>query len=305
MNIIITSDNIKTKSFNLNKFSASLLILLFFSIILFTSMIIGYFFLKYSVNNQTPFLKKSLNLVIQQEVHSSRKLVDLNLKIMRENLSAFENRITTLEFLSYKLAESSGINVNRFKKTIDQNSNSHKSSGVISMSESLFDNKKYKMIDNKIKNLDDSYAFLEQFFYKKKSENKTYPSGIPIKKGSRSSNFGWRIDPFTKVKTFHEGTDFVAKTGEPILAAAGGFVVFSGSHYQYGNMIDIDHGNGLSTRYAHADKLLVNVGQLVLPGEKIALVGSTGRSTGPHLHYEIRMNNIPRNPNKYLSKKRK
>ena len=105
MNIIITSDNIKTKSFNLNKFSASLLILLFFSIILFTSMILGYLFLKYSVNNQTPFLKKSFNLVIQQEVHSSRKLVDLNLKIMRENLSAFENRITTLEFLSYKLAE--------------------------------------------------------------------------------------------------------------------------------------------------------------------------------------------------------
>ena len=305
MNIIITSDNIKTKSFNLNKFSASLLTLLFFLIILFTSMIIGYFFLKYSVNNQTPFLKKSLNLVIQQEVNSSRKLVDLNLKIMRENLSTFENRITTLEFLSYKLAESSGINLKSFKKIIDQNSKNHKSSEVISMSESLFDNKKYKMIDNKIKNLDDSYAFLEQFFYKKKSENKTYPSGIPIKKGSRSSNFGWRIDPFTKVKTFHEGTDFVAKTGEPILAAAGGFVIFSGAHYQYGNMIDIDHGNGLSTRYAHADKLLVNVGQLVLPGEKIALVGSTGRSTGPHLHYEIRMNNIPRNPNRYLSKKRK
>ena len=305
MNIIITSDNIKTKSFNLNKFSASILTLLFFLIILFTSMILSYFFLKYSVNNQTPFLKKSLNLVIQQEVQSSRKLVDLNLKIMRENLSAFENRITTLEFLSYKLAESSGINLNSFKKIIDQNSNNHKNSEVISMSESLFDNKKYKMIDNKIKNLDDSYAFLEQFFYKKKSENKAYPSGVPIKKGSRSSNFGWRIDPFTKVKTFHEGTDFVAKTGEPILAAAGGFVIFSGSHYQYGNMIDLDHGNGLTTRYAHADKLLVNVGQLVLPGEKIALVGSTGRSTGPHLHYEIRMNNIPRNPNRYLSKKRK
>ena len=173
------------------------------------------------------------------------------------------------------------------------------------MSESLFDSQKYKLINNKIKNLDDSYVFLEQFFYKKNSENKTYPSGVPIKKGSRSSNFGWRIDPFTKIKTFHEGTDFVAKTGEPILAAAGGFVIFAGSHYQYGKMIDIDHGNGLSTRYAHANKLLVNVGQLVLPGEKIALVGSTGRSTGPHLHYEIRMNNIPRNPNRYLSKKRK
>ena len=224
---------------------------------------------------------------------------------MRENLISFENRIKNLELLSYKIAESSGINLKSFKKTINQNSNRHENSEVISMSESLFDNKKYKIIDNKIKNLDDSYAFLEQVYYKKNSENQTYPSGIPIKKGSRSSNFGWRIDPFTKIKTFHEGTDFVAKTGEPILAAAGGFVIFAGSHYQYGKMIDIDHGNGLSTRYAHANKLLVNVGQLVLPGEKIALVGSTGRSTGPHLHYEIRMNNTPRNPNRYLSKKRK
>ena len=305
MNIIITSENSKTKSFNLNKFSISLFTISFLLIILLISLIISYAFLKYSVSNQTPFLKESLNLVIKQEVQDSRKLVDLNLKIMRENLISFENRIKNLELLSYKIAESSGINLKSFKKTINQNSNRHENSEVISMSESLFDNKKYKIIDNKIKNLDDSYVFLEQVYYKKNSENQTYPSGIPIKKGSRSSNFGWRIDPFTKIKTFHEGTDFVAKTGEPILAAAGGFVIFAGSHYQYGKMIDIDHGNGLSTRYAHANKLLVNVGQLVLPGEKIALVGSTGRSTGPHLHYEIRMNNTPRNPNRYLSKKRK
>ena len=305
MNIIITSENSKTKSFNLNKFSISLFTISIFLIILLISLVISYAFLKYSVSNQTPFLKKSLNLVIKQEVQDSRKLVDLNLKIMRENLISFENRIKNLELLSYKIAESSGINLKSFKKTINHNSNRHENSEVISMSESLFDNKKYKVIDNKIKNLDDSYVFLEQVYYKKNSENQTYPSGIPIKKGSRSSNFGWRIDPFTKIKTFHEGTDFVAKTGEPILAAAGGFVIFAGSHYQYGKMIDIDHGNGLSTRYAHANKLLVNVGQLVLPGEKIALVGSTGRSTGPHLHYEVRMNNTPRNPNKYLSKKRK
>ena len=305
MNIIITSENSKTKSFNLNKFSISLFTISFLLIILLISLIISYAFLKYSVSNQTPFLKESLNLVIKQEVQDSRKLVDLNLKIMRENLISFENRIKNLELLSYKIAESSGINLKSFKKTINQNSSRHENSEVISMSESLFDNKKYKVIDNKIKNLDDSYVFLEQVYYKKNSENQTYPSGIPIKKGSRSSNFGWRIDPFTKIKTFHEGTDFVAKTGEPILAAAGGFVIFAGSHYQYGKMIDIDHGNGLSTRYAHANKLLVNVGQLVLPGEKIALVGSTGRSTGPHLHYEIRLNNTPRNPNRYLSKKRK
>ena len=95
MNIIITSENSKTKSFNLNKFSISLFTISIFIIILLISLVISYAFLKYSVSNQTPFLKKSLNLVIKQEVQDSRKLVDLNLKIMRENLSAFENRIIT------------------------------------------------------------------------------------------------------------------------------------------------------------------------------------------------------------------
>ena len=116
MNIIITSDNIKTKSFNLNKFSISLFTISFFLIILLISLAISYVFLKYSVNNQTPFLKESLNLVIKQEVQDSRKLVDLNLKIMSENLVSFENRIKNLELLSHKIAESSGINLKSFKK---------------------------------------------------------------------------------------------------------------------------------------------------------------------------------------------
>ena len=138
---------------------------------------------------------------------------------MRENLISFENRIKNLELLSYKIAESSGINLKSFKKQLIRIAVGYENSEVISMSESLFDNIKYKVIDNKIKNLDDSYVFLEQVYYKKNSENQTYPSGIPIKKVVGLQNFGWRIDPFDKIKTFHEGTDFVAKTGEPILAA--------------------------------------------------------------------------------------
>ena len=92
--------------------------------------------------------------------------MDLNLKIMRENLISFENRIKSLEFLSYKIAESSGINLKSFKKTINQNIDKHKNSEVISMSESLFDSKKYKLINNKIKNLDDSYVFRTVFIKK-------------------------------------------------------------------------------------------------------------------------------------------
>ena len=129
------------------------------------------------------------------------------------------------------------------------------------------------------------------------------PNRIPIHKGWYSSNFGWRIDPFTKKRAFHEGVDFIAPPGSYILAAGGGVVVFSSFHPQYGNMIEIDHGNGLVTRYAHALKLKAKVGQVVVRGQKIAIVGSTGRSTGLHLHFEVRRYGKPQDPMKYLKGK--
>ena len=126
------------------------------------------------------------------------------------------------------------------------------------------------------------------------------PRGMPVEGGFYSSNFGWRIDPFTGLNAFHEGIDFMAEEGTPILAAAGGVVVYAGFHPQYGNMIEIDHGNDLVTRYAHASKLLVKVGDVVLRGSKIAEVGNTGRSTGTHLHFEVRYRGVAQNPARFL-----
>jgi murein DD-endopeptidase MepM/ murein hydrolase activator NlpD len=98
----------------------------------------------------------------------------------------------------------------------------------------------------------------------------------------------------------HEGIDFIAETGTPIVAAAAGIVVTSEFHPQYGNVIEIDHGNDLLTRYAHASKLLVKHGAIVKRGQKIAEVGSTGRSTGPHLHFEVRYKGAAQNPSRFL-----
>jgi murein DD-endopeptidase MepM/ murein hydrolase activator NlpD len=99
---------------------------------------------------------------------------------------------------------------------------------------------------------------------------------------------------------FHEGLDFSAEVGTPILAAAGGAVIFAAMHPQYGKMVEIDHGNNLVTRYAHASKLLVKVGDVVLRGSKIAEVGNTGRSTGTHLHFEVRHGGVAQNPARFL-----
>jgi len=126
------------------------------------------------------------------------------------------------------------------------------------------------------------------------------PSGMPVVSGQFSSNFGWRIDPFTGRSTFHDGVDFFAETGTPIVAAASGVVTVAEYHAQYGNMVEIDHGNDLVTRYAHASALHVKVGDVVRRGHRIADVGSTGRSTGPHLHFEVRHRGLAQNPNRFL-----
>jgi murein DD-endopeptidase MepM/ murein hydrolase activator NlpD len=127
------------------------------------------------------------------------------------------------------------------------------------------------------------------------------PTRRPIAGGELSSPFGNRIDPLNGGRAFHAGLDFSAPHGTVIVAAAGGSVAYAGFRADYGWTVEIDHGNGLATRYAHASRLLVAAGALVMPGERIALVGSTGRSTGPHLHFEVLRDGAQVNPRRYLA----
>lgn len=128
------------------------------------------------------------------------------------------------------------------------------------------------------------------------------PNSSPVRAGYNSSSYGWRIDPFNGHKAFHEGLDFPADSGTPILAAADGIVTAAEQTPDYGNIVKIQHGSGLETRYAHASKILVHVGDRVTKGQQVALVGNTGRSTGPHLHYEIRLNGNALDPRQYLNR---
>jgi murein DD-endopeptidase MepM/ murein hydrolase activator NlpD len=146
----------------------------------------------------------------------------------------------------------------------------------------------------------DSLNVLEALTLREQVKQSAFPSLHPVAAGWFSSNYGWRLDPFSGKEAMHEGVDFMAEAGTPIKAAAGGVVVYSDYHPQYGNMIAVDHGNGLISRYAHASKRLAKVGDIVPQGQKIGEVGSTGRSTGPHLHFEILSNGAPQNPVRYL-----
>lgn len=129
----------------------------------------------------------------------------------------------------------------------------------------------------------------------------TVPNRPPVLNVELGSPFGNRIDPITGAIAFHPGLDFAAPPGTDILAAGGGRVRFAGFQNELGNVVEIDHGNGLVSRYAHASRLFVKQGDIVAPGQKISAVGSTGRSTGPHLHFEVLNNGRYVDPMKYLS----
>jgi murein DD-endopeptidase MepM/ murein hydrolase activator NlpD len=122
-----------------------------------------------------------------------------------------------------------------------------------------------------------------------------------VSQGFVGSGYGMRFDPFTGQQSMHAGLDFPAPVGTPILAAAGGVVVVAEPNPDFGNMIEIDHGKGLATMYAHTSRMLVKNGDIVRKGQRIAEVGTTGRSTGPHLHFEVHVNGVPQNPAKYLA----
>ena len=155
-------------------------------------------------------------------------------------------------------------------------------------------------LKRKVDQRTDQLSVLDALLIQNSASLKFLPSLPPIVDGWYSSNFGYRIDPFTGQQSYHEGIDFPAEVGTPIVAAASGKVILAETQREYGKMIELDHGNGLVSRYAHASTLNVHEGDLVVRGQRIAAVGSTGRSTGPHLHFEVRLNGVPQNPARFL-----
>jgi len=162
--------------------------------------------------------------------------------------------------------------------------------------------KTLEMLMGNIKVREEIYNKMEAMLLKQSVLKETLPSLYPVDVPYTSSSYGWRMDPILGKRAFHEGIDFSAAHGEPIYATAGGIVKKASRSGAYGNLITINHGGGLQTRYAHISKILVKKGDIVKKEDLIAYVGNTGRSTGPHLHYEIRLNKHSLDPKQYLKR---
>jgi len=162
-----------------------------------------------------------------------------------------------------------------------------------------------KLLNEEITYEEKQLSMLESLMLGHHIQSMSYLSGKPIKKGWLSSYFGTRKDPFTGRAAQHKGVDFAGKDNAEIIATAAGVVSWSGKRSGYGNLLEIDHGKGIKTRYGHNKVLLVSAGDVVSKGQVIARMGSTGRSTGPHVHYEILRNNQQINPIKFIYRKAK
>ncbi len=157
-------------------------------------------------------------------------------------------------------------------------------------------------LEHKIQDREQQLRLLDQVSSRQKLEDELYLEGRPITWGWLSSRYGYRSDPFTGKRTWHAGVDLAGKDGSDIISVAGGVVSYAGERHGYGNLVEIDHGDGLITRYAHCKTIKVNVGDVIQKGQVLALMGSTGRSTGPHVHFEVIRNGKSENPETYIKR---
>jgi murein DD-endopeptidase MepM/ murein hydrolase activator NlpD len=157
-------------------------------------------------------------------------------------------------------------------------------------------------LDSEMADREQKLSVLESLLMSRSLHERVMPSGRPIAEGWLSSKYGKRNDPFTGKQDFHKGLDFAGKKGSEVIVVGDGVVSWAGKRTGYGNLIEVNHGNGYITRYGHNERHLVEVGEKVKKGQQIALMGSTGRSTGPHVHFEVLQNGKTVNPSKYIGK---
>ncbi len=244
-----------------------------------------------------PIIGSLVRLVVKDEFEQRDRFMRENLDVLARKLGEMQAKLTQLESLGERVSGLAGISAADIKNKPGQGG------ALVSGRPLTMDELQVTLADlgRLTDQRTDLLTVLESRLFDQKMRSMMVPTQKPVLVGSLGSEFGWRIDPITGHSALHTGLDFQADSGTPILAAAGGVVVAQEYHPEYGNMVEIDHGNDLVTRYAHASAVFVKKGDLVKRGQQIAAVGTTGRSTGAHLHFEVLVLGVPQDPQKFLT----
>jgi murein DD-endopeptidase MepM/ murein hydrolase activator NlpD len=266
------------------------------------AFVISYLGVRHAAELKLPLLQSLLLSAQQAESERNQDFLRQNLNAMAVKLGEMQAQLMRLDALGERLSTVAGVRPSDFRFGEIPGRGGAAVVSVPMHDLSLGDfSRQLDFLARQTETRSDLYGVLESQLLDARVKQKLTPAALPVTFGSwNASGFGWRIDPITGQMALHEGIDFIAETGTPILAAAAGVVITAEFQHAYGNMVEIDHGGDLVTRYAHASKILVKVGQLVKSAEKIAEVGNTGRSTGSHLHFEVRHKGVAQNPARFL-----
>lgn len=257
--------------------------------------------LRFAADLKIPLVHRLVLAVQQGESERSREFMQQNLNAMAVRIGEMQAQLTRLDALGERLSTMAGLRPQDFRFSETPGLGGAQSSSLPPQNLTLTQfNEKLSMLSRQMESRTDMLGILEAQLFEQAVKKKAMPTMMPVNAQYNASTFGMRIDPFSGQQTMHEGIDFITDAGTPVVAAAGGVVQFAGFHPQYGYMVDIDHGNDLVTRYAHLSKVLVKEGEVLQRGRRIADSGSTGRSTGPHLHFEVRFRGAAQNPAKFL-----
>ena len=253
-------------------------------------------------NNNHALVQKWQEEIYQQQVSlkNIQEESDANVDALSSRLGLLQAHVMRLDALGRKLINMAKIDQGEFDfdntpalggpETIEQ-----KAEQPLELSQAI------NQLSLELENRENQLQVLENLVMNENLQKEVQPSGRPIKKGWLSSYYGMRTHPLSGRKEMHKGIDFASKMGGEVIAVAKGVVTYAGKKYGYGKVIDIAHGNGYTTRYAHNSRLLVSIGDTVEKGFQIAEIGSSGRSTGPHVHFEVLKNGQQINPTKFIN----
>jgi len=302
MQILITDSSlVRTRALHFKRWQIGLAALLLAVMLMMISGAVYHFVFLTAAREGWPVVSQLVKLMVRDEIAQRERFMRENLDAMAQRVGEMQAKLVKLETLSERVTGLAGVKADELKALPARARGGQGGPFVPLGRPSLTElNEAIDRLDERTDIGNDLFTLVESRLFEARLQSLLVPSSAPIE-GPVGSGYGFRLDPITGRAALHTGLDFPAEVGAPIHAAAGGMVVVSENHPGYGRLLEIDHGNSLVTRYAHASKLLVTNGMLVKRGQKIAEVGNSGRSTGPHLHFEVLVSGVSQNPARFLA----
>lgn len=306
--LVTTSVNARPRVFQFTPWSLSLVGLALLVPMMALSVLLYHALVLKAAHERWPVISTAVRYFERQEMAQRDRYMRENLDAIAVKVGDMQARLMRLETVSERVAGMAGMKPEEFKQ-IEPAAGKAAGGPLVSLREGAEVRTSAELLKDLHNGMGvlqqqserhaDVLTLIESQLFEKRLDALMVPSSMPVS-GPIGSGFGFRADPFTGRPALHTGLDFPADPGTRIVAAAGGVVLSAGPHPQYGLLVELDHGRGLVTRYAHCSKMLVKQGDLVKRGQAIAEVGNTGRSTGPHLHFEVLVDGVQQNPARFL-----